>query len=114
MNIYFKNKKIEKLCNSEKEIKKRFNAKIAEKLMERLQSLESAKSLAEIPSEPPERRHVLKGADKGVISINLDEKQRLLFKPVPEECKDLYLHDGGYNYSNITSIEVCDIRDTHE
>ncbi len=114
MNIYFKSKKIEKLCNSEKEIRKRFSSKIAEKIMERLQSLEAAKNLSDIPTGPPERRHVLKGADKGTISINLDEKQRLLFKPLPEECANLYLPDGGYNYCSITSIEIWDIRDTHE
>jgi proteic killer suppression protein len=59
----------------------------------------------------PHRCHELTNNLKGKLSVDLDHPYRLLFRPtnVPLPMRA----QGGLDWSQITSIEIVEIKDTH-
>lgn len=111
MEIYFKTRRLEKICNNEKETIKAFGPKMAIKLQQRLLELGAAKSLNDISRLPPARCHQLSGKRKNQFSVDLDHPFRLLFIPANETVPTL--PDGGLDVNNITEIEIIEVTDTH-
>lgn len=81
LDIAFKNRKLEKIFNSESELQKAYGKPLARKIMMRLEVLGEAKNLASISTEPPHRRHLLRGDRGGQFAVDLDQSCRLVFKP---------------------------------
>ena len=79
--------------------------------MSRLAVLNSARTLADVPSTPPERCHPLRGEREGQYAVDLVHPQRLVFKPNHEQVprKD----DGGVDLEKITSIIIIEVVDYH-
>ncbi|MDX9980598.1 MAG: killer suppression protein [Lentisphaeria bacterium] len=90
---------------------KQYGAKMAGKLKQRLMELRAANVLSDISHLPPPRLHELTNRN-GVFSVNLDERQRLLFVPANEPVPRL--DEGGIDTSKVTEIEITDIEDTHD
>nr|VFJ71892.1 MAG: proteic killer suppression protein [Candidatus Kentron sp. FW] len=112
MVIYFKIKKLQKICSTQKEMQKKYGARISRKLMQRLMELQAAESLKEISHLPPPRCHALSEDRAGQFSIDLIHPYRLLFIPIMNsipvvEGKDM---DRG----KISEIAIIEIADTHE
>lgn len=111
MEVFFRNKKLEKSCNSEKEMLKTHGANRTKKLKTRLMELSAADHLAQIPRVPPPRCHELSNNRKGQLSVDLDHPYRLIFipanDPVPRK------EDGGLDWEAVTQIEILEIADTH-
>lgn len=111
MVIYFKTKKLQKICNKAIEARKTLGPKMAKKLQQRLMELEAANCLEDISRVPPPRCHELSGDRAGQLSVDLVHPHRLLFipanNPVPE------LDDGGLDWSKVTEVEIVEIVDTH-
>lgn len=113
MIITFSDKKLEKTCNSDREMRRKCGAKRAKLLQRRLAQLAAAPSLETLnPSYGgPGRCHELTGSWSGCLTVDLDGPYRLLFRPghnpVPQKA------DGGLEWDAVTAIEIVGIEDTH-
>jgi len=111
MDIYFKTKKLQKICSTKREAVKELGQKGSKKLMQRLSELSAAIALSDISYLPPPRLHELSGNRKGQFSVDLNHPYRLLFIPAngPTPMRD----DGGVDKEKIDQIEITEIEDTH-
>lgn len=111
MEVFFHTTKLEKSCNSEREMLKNYGAPRTKKLKTRLMELRAAENLAQISRVPPPRCHELTADRKGQLSVELDQPYRLIFipanDPVPRK------EDGGLNWEAVTQIEILEIVDYH-
>ena len=110
MKIYFKNKKLEKLCNNPVKLVKAMGSERAEKIQLRLNDLDSALTL-EDTRHLPGHYHELVGDRKGQWGCDLDQPYRLVFepteKPIPTD------KNGKYIWSAITIIDIIEITNYH-
>jgi proteic killer suppression protein len=111
MDIYFKTNKLQRICSEEKEIKRRLQAKCAEKLKQRLMELRAADTLFDISHLPPPRCHELSGDKAGIFSVDLEHPYRLLFVPANNPIP--LCEDGGIDRKRVTAIEIITIMDPH-
>jgi plasmid maintenance system killer protein len=111
MEVFFLTTKLEKSCNSEREMLKTYGAPRTKKLKTRLMELRAADHLAQISRVPPPRCHELTANRKGQLSVDLDHPYRLIFIPAnnPISRKE----DGGLNWEAVTKIEILEVADTH-
>jgi plasmid maintenance system killer protein len=111
VDIYFKTKKLQKICSVSREGQKHLGAKMARRLQQRMMELKAAVSLDDISRLPPARCHELTGNRKGQLSVDLGHPYRLVFipanNPIPETT------DGGLDWPGVTEIEIIEIGDTH-
>lgn len=111
MVILFKTAKLEKECNNENLLVKRFGALRAKLLKRRLNELQAATSLDVLRSLPQSRGHELKGNRKGQLSVDLDHPYRLIFEPadnpIPKKS------DGGLDWNKVTKVRIIGVEDTH-
>lgn len=112
MVILFKTTKLEKECNNENLMIKRFGTKRAKLLKRRLAEFAAANALEELRNLPKARCHELKGNRKGQLSVDLDHPYRLVFEPannpIPKKP------DGGLDWTKVTMIKIFGVEDTHE
>ena len=111
MEINFASRKLQKACNSEKEMRARFGKPLAERLQQRLSELKAAETLEDVSRLPPARCHELSQDREGQLAVVLVQPQRLIFEtdhnPVP------YKPDGGLDWTQVTRIRVIEITDYH-
>jgi proteic killer suppression protein len=111
MDIIFKNKKLEKqLCDHRNLVRKHGSTR-ARKIELRLTQMRAANTLSDLALLPQIRCHELEGDLDGLLSVDLDHPYRLLFSPshypIPKKP------DGGLDWSQVTSIRIEEIEDTH-
>jgi plasmid maintenance system killer protein len=111
MAIYFRTKRLQKICNNTNESIRKLGPKIARKLQQRLMELKAASCLADISRVPPARCYLLSSNREGQLSVDLEHPYRLLFIPANDPIP--VTQDGGLDWSNITEIEIVEIIDTH-
>jgi proteic killer suppression protein len=109
MEIQFSNRKLQKIFGSEKELQRKYGMK-ARKIMMRMQVLKHARTLAEVPYLPPDRRHELKGELKGTFAVDITGNERLIFKPLGNPPRR---EDGGIDLSRVDGVEILDVGDYH-
>ena len=104
MDIFYANRKQEKIFSNPRLLKKEYNL-LSNKIMIRLTELISANCLENIPSDPPPRRHKLSNDLDEKWAVDLDGKTRLVFEPY-----------GSYDINDltsITSIKIIDVMNYH-
>ena len=110
MEINFSRTKLQKVFNSEAELKKAYGEQ-ARIIMRRMVMLRAASNLSDVSHLPPVRRHELTGELQNHFAIDLKQPFRLLFKPnhdpVPKK------KDGGIDLENVTAITITEIKDYH-
>ena len=111
MVIYFKTKRLQKICSDTNESIKKLGAKMARKLQQRLMELRAASCLADISKVPPSRCHLLSGNRGGQLSVDLEQPYRLVFIPANDPIP--VKQDGGLDWAKVTEIEIVEIVDTH-
>lgn len=81
MEITYKNKKIENLCETENimTLQKLYGKEVAINLPKRIKELKAFESVNDIPIEKPFRRHKLKGSRKNEYAVNVTSNYRLIF-----------------------------------
>ena len=79
MNIYFKTKKLAKICNEKKETVKAVGAINARRLQQKMMEFKAADTLNDISTLPPARCHELSGKRKRQFSVDISKNYRLLF-----------------------------------
>lgn len=110
MDIIFKNKKFETLCNSQKAMQCGLGARQAKVLRRRLDDLRAASNL-EAMKYLPGRCHSLHGDRDDQLSVDLEHPKRLVFEP-SHEIKPVKT-DGGLDWAGVTAIRILEIVDYH-
>lgn len=110
MEIFYKNRKLEKQLTDPKEMAKSFG-QLARKVNQRLEDLKAADTLAVLKTIPAARCHELTGNRKDELTINVSGNYRMIFEPYhnPIPKKD----DGGLNWEEVTKIMINEIEDYH-
>lgn len=98
--------KLKKQLSSEREMLKAFGQERAKPLKLRLGVLAKAKSLADVPVDPPPRCHQLKGKRKGQFAVVLTGNWRLVFEPDPPV-------KGHVNLVEVKKIRLLEVVDYH-
>lgn len=111
MDVYFRTKKLAKVFNSDKELKKAYGARNANLIRGCLDDLAAAECLADMRKLPHHRLHALKANLKGVFSLDVEDPYRLLL--VPDHDPLPMLADGGIDEDEVTAVEVQRIENTH-
>ena len=111
MDIAFRTRKLEKTFNSAEVLQKAYGARMAKAIMIRLAVLKAARTLALVPTTPPDRRHQLRGDRDEQFAVDLVHPHRLVFEanhdPLPR--KD----DGGIDVEQVTAITIIEVIDYH-
>lgn len=86
----------------------------AKKIRIRLAELRAAVNLMDFwpPKSGPSRCHELQGQRKGQLSMDLDHPYRLIF--VPDHNPIPRRKDGGLDWSQVTTVKILGVEDTHE
>lgn len=110
MKVTFKDKKLAKLANNDRELFKKLGKARASKLKQRLDDLTAAGSLEDVRYLPG-KYHELKEDRKGQWACDLDQPYRLIFEPhedpIPEN------EHGQYIWLEIKGIEIIEITNYH-
>ena len=111
MDIAFRTRKLEKTFNSAGELQKAYGARMAKAIMNCLAVLKAARTLALVPTTPPDRRHQLRGDRDEQFAVDLVHPHRLVFEPNhdPLPRKD----DGGIDVEQVTAITIIEVIDYH-
>ena len=114
MEVFFKTKKLAKLFNSDRELRRAYGARNADLIRECLDDLGAAERLVDMRALPQHkhRLHQLTGNLKGTFSLDVEHPCRLLF--LPDHDPVPRLADGGIDEAEVTAVEVQGIRDTHD
>ena len=111
MHIFFKTRKLQKICSESTSAQKHLGTRCGHKLMQRMMELNAAQNLADISRLPPARCHGLTGNRSGQLSVDLEHPYRLLFvvgnNPLP------VMKSGGLDWEGVTEIKIIAIVDTH-
>ncbi len=111
MEVLFTTRKLQKVCNSEREIIRVFGPSCGRLLQRRLVDLAAAASLAELSTLPQARCHPLKGQREGQFALDLEHPRRLILEaahdPVPVR------EDGGIDLERVTRVCVVEVVDYH-
>jgi plasmid maintenance system killer protein len=111
MEISFSSRKIEKLCNSTKEMRAKLGDRCAKVVQQRLAEMKAADTLEDLGKVPGARCHELKADRKGQLAVYLVHPKRLVFvpdhNPVPSKS------DGGLDWAQVTRVLVTDVVDYH-
>jgi toxin HigB-1 len=107
MDISFKDKKIEKILNSNSKMQKEYGVQISNKIQQRLFELKAAPCLNDISHLPPARLHELEGKRSGEFAVDLKHPHRLVF--VPDHNPIPLKLDGGINRALVTAIKIIEV-----
>jgi proteic killer suppression protein len=110
MEISFKNQSLRRNCEDKRRMKKRFG-EISDRLSSQLAILHTAPSLADVPTGPPSRCHLLKGDRKGQFAVTVSGNWRLVFEP---DCAPLPLRKGGsLDQALVRAVCILEVVDYH-
>ena len=111
MEITFQSNKLQKIFSSPSSLLQKYGIDRGKAIMRRISFIRSAQNLAEIPSEPPTRRHQLLGKRSGQFALDISKNYRLIFEPNHKPL--LKKKDGGLDLTRITSIKILQVEDYH-
>ncbi len=111
MDIHFDNSKLERDCNSQHALTKRYGQRMSALIRRRLDDLDAADTLEDM-RHLPGRCHELLGDRAGQLSLDLVHPQRLIFIPADDPIPRK--PDGGLDWPQIKSVQILGIEDTHE
>ncbi len=111
MDILFQDRKLEKACNNQSLLIRKYGPVCAKLLRRRLDEFRAADNLEVLRSLPQVRCHELKGNREGTLAVDLDHPYRLIFEPtnnpIPRKS------DGGLDWTKVTAIRVLTVEDYH-
>ena len=111
MDITFRNSKLQRTLNSDRELRRTYGDNLAKKIQMRLNILKGADNLALVPVAGPTRLHALTQNRKGQYAVDLDRRNRLIFAPNHHPIP--LRKDGGVDLENVTEITILEVTDYH-
>jgi len=109
MDVRFRNRKLQEICEIRMRAERRLGPGSARKLRSRLSDLEAAASVAEIHAGRP---HTLKGARKDQLALDLSGGLRMVLS-ADQEPRQRHA-DGGIDWSRVTAVRIESIEDYHD
>lgn len=111
MEITFSSRRIEKRCNSAKEIRAKLGDRNAKLLQQRRSEMKAADNLDDLGKLPGARCHELKRDRQGQLAVDLVHPKQLVLEAAdkPRPTKP----DGGLDWQQVTKVEVLEIVDYH-
>lgn len=107
MEIFGGTTKLTKILAKPELIKKNYG-KLTQKIMARLDEFAAARTLRDIPSTPPPRRHALKGERRGQFAVTVSGNYRLVFEGYDKNDQ------LSVDIDKITTISIISIEDYHK
>ncbi|MEN6301648.1 MAG: type II toxin-antitoxin system RelE/ParE family toxin [Armatimonadia bacterium] len=111
MEVYFRDKRLQRLLTDDRACSREFGSACARKIKIRLLLLDQAATLEEL-QHAPGRCHALKGDRKGQFAVDLTGGFRLIFAaaddPVPTRP------DGSLDLRQVCIVEVLEVIDYHD
>ncbi len=111
MEVSFASRKMQKICNSQAEMRRQFGDRTAAILQQRFAELRAADTLADVRHLPRARCHELVGDRKGRLAVDLVHPKRLIFEPDHDPMPRK--PDGGLDWGAVTHVRVLDVVDYH-
>lgn len=111
MEIFFDNRKLADLFNSEKKLIQKFGSENGKLIMRRMQLLQASNCLNDVSPLPPTRRHELTGNKKGQFALDLKHPFRLIVEPCHDPLPKKPNHE--LDLTKITAIKIVDVEDYH-
>lgn len=111
MELSFKNSKLAKVLNSERELARTYGADNGRRIGLRLQNIRDAASVEELSKLPQTRVHELIGDRNEQISVDAKHPYRLILVCDHEETPRK--PDGGLDWARITKVQLIEITDPH-
>lgn len=112
MTIYFNNTKLMKICNTDRELMRRFGAENAKEIRKRLSQIHASDNLAILGELRSARLHPLKDNRAGQFAVDVKHPKRIVFvpnhDPVPKK------QDGSVDLEEVTQVLILEIVDYHD
>lgn len=110
MEILFRDERLRRRCNQEKERRRAWGTERAKQIGKRLDDLHAAPDL-EAMRHSAGRCEELTGDRTGQLSLRIDANYRLLFEPANDPVPRRT--DGGLDWSKVTAIRILGVEDYH-
>jgi proteic killer suppression protein len=110
VDLAFASTRLQKLCSSERELRRELGSGGAKKAAAHLASLRAADCVEEFRLLPG-RCHELDADRSGQFALTLADGKRLVFEPT--ESPPPVKADGGLDWTAIRSVRVIEIADYH-
>ena len=110
MELTFKTKKLQKVCNSADKLRRQYGPRMSEAIQVRLVTLAAVDNLEHMRMLPG-RCHQLSHDLEGHLALDLVHPERLIFKPNHAPYPEL--ESGGLDWTKVTRVIITDIRDYH-
>lgn len=107
MEYFAETRKLTKILNSSRLIKKYYGKNMAKKIQARLDEFSAAKNLQQIPSDPPPRCHPLHGNREGTFAVDVSGNYRMIFEGYDEDDQ------LSIKKEKIVTVQIIDIEDYH-
>lgn len=107
MEYFAETRKLTKILNNPRLIQKYFGKDMTKKILARLDEFSAAKNLAQIPSDPPPRCHLLYGNLEGKYAVDVSGNYRMVFEGYDKDDKLCF------NKEKIVTIQIIAIEDYH-
>jgi plasmid maintenance system killer protein len=107
----FRNNKLAKVLNSERELLRTYGQDNGRRIARRLQNIADAANLEELSKLPQTRVHQLVADRSEQLSVDVKHPYRLILACDHDEAPRK--PDGGLDWARITKVQVIDIADTH-
>lgn len=107
MEVFAGTKKLNKILNDASLIMKHYGKSRARRIIKRLDEFDAAKTLEDIPSDPPPRCHRLKGDKGGTFSVDVSANYRLVFEGYDQNDQK------STQKSDIVTVQIISIEDYH-
>lgn len=111
VEITFKDKKLQKIFNTQKDLVRTYGKVCASHIRRRMDDILAAPSLEALRPPFPGRCHELKADRQGQLSLDLQQPYRLLFIPSGEGIKQK--EDGGLDWNSVKAVCILEVEDTH-
>ena len=111
MEITFRQRRLQKIFNSSKDLERNYGQRVARVIRNRLAVLGNAKNLSLVPSNKPERLHQLTSNRRGQFAVDLVHPLRLVFEPNHDPVPEA--REGGIDREMVTAITIIEVVDYH-
>jgi proteic killer suppression protein len=110
VELTFATARLQRLFESQKDLRRAHGERCARKLMTRLADLRAASTLEEF-RRLPGRCHELDGDRRGQLALELEAGKRLIFAP---SASDVHRADGGLDWGLVEAVRVIEVVDYHQ
>lgn len=110
MEISYSNR-VERSFRTEPALRRTYGDRMAQSIIARLLVLGDCATLSDVPTAPPERRHLLVGNRGGQYAVDVGGQYRLIF--VPDHDPIPLREDGGIDTDRVTAVIILDVLDYH-